>query len=179
MPVTILRPSQFQHIPLNTNILSVLKVDPTEVTYSNSAAETTIWTYTLPAGVLGASDQLLLVLFLSILNSSGAIRTITNRFYFGGTQITAPQDFPFNTGTTSAAEIHVSIKNNGATNAQKVVHKWSCANDTFATADGAFGTAAKDTTLAQQIKFTLQSDVATATQTFNQQLALAYFLKNT
>ena len=69
-------------VPPVTSVIILVKADPTEITDSNSAAETTMWSTTVQGGMLGPNDSLAADFWLSIANNSGANRTLTVRIKY-------------------------------------------------------------------------------------------------
>lgn len=180
MPPSILRPSQFLSIPLNTNMLPLLKADPTETTFSNSAVENTLWSWTLPGGTLGANDAFYLT-FLFILLSNATGEFYAHRIYFGATNILTTNISPPVNGNIYSGIIRAYIKNNGATNSQKgIMETFFALNSAgVAVAGGATGTAAIDSTVNQTIKLTCQFSDANASQTIVHQMSIVHYMKNT
>lgn len=181
MPQTAVRPSQIANVPLLNNLVAIVKADPTEVTFSNSAAENTLWSYTLPGGLLGANDSLVFEAFMNVLQNSGGTRTYTLRFKYGGTVVVLAAPALGSTASALGFHMKVAMKNAGATNSQKAIsiveYNGLVAGSTAAVTN--YGTSAIDSTTNQAIVLTVQSDAATATQTIVQNLALLSYYKNT
>lgn len=154
-------------------------------TLSNSASETTMYTYSVPANMGAKAGEVLdLEMIMTFRNSSAADRTYTVRVKFGGTTHIADALIPLPTSAeTRAGIIRVRIQNEGTTATQTITATVSIsapgsgALGTFATAPTippvtmiAAGTI--DQTAAQTLAVSIQSDAATATQTIATQQAL-------
>lgn len=149
-------------------------------TLSNTASETTMYTYSVPAN-MGAKlgDVLDLEMILSFQNFSLADRTYTVRVKFGGTtHFTEALPAMASSGLLRPAVIRVRIQNTGAS-AQYIIatasvgvngNDWSVAPLLAPAHVIVAGTI--DQTAAQTLAVTLQSDAATATQTITTQAAL-------
>lgn len=149
-------------------------------TLSDTAAETTMYTYSVPANMGAKLGEVLdLEMVMTILNSSGADRTYTVRVKFGGTThvtealIPCPS-FVFarptiirvriqNTGTSAqwlSATMSVGLPGNDWSAAALLPPATSMAGITI------------DQTAAQTLAVSFQSDAATATQTIITRAAL-------
>lgn len=160
----------------------IAKADPTELTDSNSAAETTMWSGTIPGKMIQANDSIEFEFWLSVTQNSGGARTITARVKYGGTTILSiPVAMSTFGATVYGLLVKGYIKNAGATNSQKAVGVAEGGPNSGTTDFGgsATGTAAEDSTANQTLALTFQSDAATATQTYIQQQAYVRHLKNT
>lgn len=141
-------------------------------TLSNTAAETTMYTYSVPAN-MGAKlgEVLLLDLPMTFQNTSAADRTYTVRIKFGGTTHLTEALIPLpSSAAPRPAVIQVRIQNTG-TSAQWItamVTVGLAGNDWTAAPilPPAYGiaTGAVDQTSAQTLAVSVQSDAATATQ---------------
>lgn len=181
MPATNIAPDQIANVPFNTYLVDLLRADPTEVTFSNSAAENTLWSWTMPGGITGPNDALYLAFYFTLLNNSGSTLTYTFRLYFGGTVLLSMPLSTISQATTLTGEMICFIKNVGVTNSQEGqgLVGYLASTNTFISVFplGGTGVSVIDTTGAQQIKATVQSSAATATQTINQQMAFIHYLK--
>jgi len=151
-------------LPLhNPGSLDVVTAD-TEVV--NTAAETTLWTYTLPANYLGADGLLRYNGFISYLNNSGANRTFILRFKYGATTLLTLTTAALATSATRRwMDLWAYLKGDAATNAQRA--SWfpgllglMAAN---AQHNGDEGTSAEDSTTALALTLTIQHSLAAAT----------------
>jgi len=146
-------------------------------TLSNTAAETTMYTFSVPANMGAKLGQVLdLMMDMTFQNNSGADRTYTLRVKFGGTTHIADALIAMPaTANIRAATIKVRIQNTGSS-VQNIIATASVSAAQAATR-GDFSTAplmapstmiaigAIDQTAAQTLAVTVQSDAATATQT--------------
>jgi len=157
----------------------VLDSMTTPVDIDNSAAETTLYSFSVPGGTLAAEGRLVLELDCDFLNSTGANRFWTTRVKFGGSTLT---DYQTPSNATSASRrqryIRVDIQNLNSTSLQSV--------DTLLTFVGADGggtltagdisyysaepsmslvretAATVDTTIDRTLEVTLQLSIANA-----------------
>lgn len=183
MANTAVRASQIANVPVGNpavNLPVILKVDNTEATFTNSAAENTLWTYSLPGGILGANDAIRFSDEISILNNSGGNQTYTLRWKYGGTTLLSVPILCVANASTFGTILHVLMKNAGATNSQKATGSAVAPNaQAGSTSAASYGTSAIDSTTAQSIVLTVQSSAATATQTVVQLLAVLEYLHTT
>lgn len=181
MAITLVRPSQINGVPVGANLESLLKADNTEVTVTNTVTETTIWTFTIPGGDMGANDAIRLMLSMSWLQNTGVTQTWTYRVKLGGTTIlTATPTLATAGATTGGGFLTAVIKNAGATNSQKgIMAVTGGAAVPVSGQPGAFGTSAIDMTINQALAVTVQFAAATATQTLVELFAELEFLKAT
>lgn len=166
----------------------VLNRVTSDTTLSNTASETTMYTYSVPANMgAKAGEWLDLRLVMSLLNNSGADRTYTFRVKFGGTTyvsdnlIAVPASaFP------RSMMVSVLIANDGTASTQLVGATVTISEpSTNGVVDGGMTTApllppatwlyaggTTDQSSAQTLEVTLQSDAATSTQTIIMRNAL-------
>ena len=121
-------------IQASTRTLSTIT---TAVTINNTAAETTIFSYTIPANTVGSDGRLTLDILSTFLNNSGANRGWRMRVKLGGSTVL---DFETgnNSGTSAAYRGNHTIINLfelGATNSQIMTLEYFQAN-----ASSTFGT---------------------------------------
>lgn len=150
-----------------------IDTDSAAVTVSNTTAETSIYSYSLPANTLGTEGILRIVVSGTYLNNSGANRTQTVRFKYGGTtMINVTSGNIATSATTGTFTYTFYLMAHGATNVQQA---WFTGTHESGTGvkvildDG--GTAAVDSTSSQTIDVTVDSSAATATQTLIRRLA--------
>lgn len=149
-------------------------------TLSNSASETTMYTYSVPAN-MGAKlgEVILLDLPMTFLNGSGADRTYTIRIKFGGVTHLTEALIPLpSAGGARPAVIQVRIQNTGS-GAQWITamvtvglsgNDWTAAP--ILPPSYGIATGAVDQTTAQTLAVSVQSDAATATQTITTRAGL-------
>lgn len=158
----------------------VLNRVTSDVVQSNTAAETTHYTYSVPANMGARTGEVLdLEMIMTLVNNSGANRTYTARVKFGGTThftsalIAAPTSIAGRPMT-----IRVRIQNEGGSNQyiSATVFVGPTGNDLgtvpLMPANTLVTAGTIDQTAAQTLAVTLQSDAATATQTITTRVAL-------
>lgn len=162
------------HGGIQTTLGGILDRDVTTADVANTAVETTVYTFSVPANTLSTNRALRLTLIGDIFNNSASSETFTVRVKFGGTVIATHTQ-----GTLVAAVgrkarlLDVLISANNATNAQVARSRWwlgstdSADNTGLMTgADGDAGSVvnnlAKDSTLAQTLEVTFQHGTADA-----------------
>lgn len=159
-----------------------------DAAFSNSAAENTLYTFTVPANMGSDLGEMLdLQLMCTLLNNSGANRTYTLRIKFGATTVIADALIAVPTSTAlRTMNIRVRVANDGATNAQYIDATVTVSAPLAVTTGlaGDFGTvpliseatiantATLDQTTALALAVTIQADAATATQTVTMRYAL-------
>lgn len=151
-----------------------------DTTLSNSAAETTMYTYSVPANMGAKTGEVLdLEMIMTLLNNSGANRTYTIRIKFGGTThftealAAAPASI-----LARPVILRVRIQNEGGSNqyiSSTIVvaaagNDWTAAPLVPLTPLVTAGTI--NQTSAQTLEVTWQSDNAAATQTITTRVAL-------
>jgi len=181
MPVTLIRASQIQNVPVGNplvNLPVIIKADTTETAFSNSAAENTYYTYSLPGGILGINDAIRMTAWVSILNNSAAPQTYTFRYKYGGSTLHAFGLTLTNNASAQGTLAQCIMKNAGATNSQKGIGVFN-ADFINNWVVGGIGTSAIDSTVNQNIVLTIQSSAATATQTVTLIYTELTYLKST
>lgn len=145
------------------------------VTIGNTAAETNIFSATIPGGALGTTGRVAWSIYGNSLNNSGAVRTFTLKVKLGSTTLYAGTSATY----TAAADrrplvFHGGIQNIGATNSQVFNGEFVLGSGTAPTTGiGAIaatmplaaviaGTAAEDTTTAKTLTLTLTHSIANA-----------------
>lgn len=153
----------------------------TTTTLSNSASETTMYTYSVPANMGAKLGEVLdLEMVMTLVNFSGADRTYTVRVKFGGTTHIDEALIPVPASSTLGRPtiVRVRIQNTG-TSAQFISatitvglpgNDWTAAPLLAPVTAVAAGTI--DQTAAQTLAVTFQSDAATSTQTIVTRAAL-------
>lgn len=147
----------------------------TEVSASNTVAETSLYSFTVPANTLGTTKALRLTVIGNVANASGGSATYTPNFKFGGSSFLTTASGNHNNTTTCPFRFVIEITPNGATNSQRAVGWWYDMG--AAATSGAFttsGTAtfigynnamAIDTTAAQVLQLTVTNSTATSFST--------------
>mgnify|MGYP006353206611 CR=1 FL=1 len=149
-------------------------------TLSNTASETTMYTYSVPANMGAKTGEVLdLEMIMTLLNSSGADRTYTVRIKFGGTTHNTENLIPVPTSITARAfTIRVRIQNESGSNQYitTTVYLGPVGNDlgtvALMPANTLIAAGTIDQTAAQTLAVSLQSDAATSTQTITTQVSL-------
>lgn len=148
-------------VPLSSGY--VLAQTATTVTAGpSSAAEVTLFTYALPAGLVAAGDVIRVILDGDLLQNTAAAQTITPRFKFGATTV-----FDGNTPTFTAAATrrkwHAEVE---AVIGSTAEQRWKGSFNLSQATSGAWtslernfsgaGITTEDTTAAKNIVFTTQ-----------------------
>lgn len=145
----------------------------TTATISNSTAETTIYTYNLPANTLSTNKILKIVVAGTYLNNSGGNKTVTIRMKYGATTvITATTGNIATSATVGQFTYTFYLIAVGATDAQQGYFYGLHTSGTgvqLAAQDN--GTAAIDSTASADIVVTADLSAANATQTFTKKFA--------
>jgi hypothetical protein len=165
--------------------IQTLNKTTTDFTFSNSAAEQTIYSFSIPGGTLGTTSAVRLTLDSVFLNNTGGQRTFTLRVKYGATTLFQEAVAPINASATVniVAPLRLLLHADGAsTSAQRFQGEFSVGDgNTGAPAAGygnvgaapSFtfrpfgGTAAEDSTANKTLAVTVQFDAATATQTWH------------
>jgi hypothetical protein len=146
----------------------LLDRNASNVTVSNSTTETTIYSYNVPAGLLGTTRGLRVRIRGTYTNNSGSNKTIRLRLKLGATTVLDKTSAAVATSATAANFFSTFIISNaGATNSQEAAMQF------LADRAGAIvgpiimtGTAAVDTTSAQTLTITITHSAASASTTF-------------
>lgn len=156
------------------NYTKVLGTDGTVTTISNSAAQTTIYSFSVPGNTLSTNKFLKLELDGTYLQNSGANRTANIQVGYGTTTLINVSTGNLGASATTGNWIYyISLDANGATNAQvaslRGYHVTGSGNIVTVNSVGA---SAIDSTLSQNltVKTTLSS--ATATQTYTRKVGV-------
>ena len=163
---------------LNNDKLDVTTADLEVV---NTSTETDIWSMTVPGGTLGTDGMIEIDFVGSYLNNTALARSMTIRFYYGGTFITAVNALSQNASATRRLfNGKFYIKATGATNSQRLMSSMvrSDADGTFfdGTSVGhSEGTALIDSTADQTLKITVRHSDAGANISFIRRLVKAEF----
>jgi|SRR3972149_6415723 len=124
----------------------------------NTTTETTLYTLSVAGGEIGATGALLVYAQFEFLNNSGSASTFTVRAYYGGTVLTAPAPSIGTTANRRSSAYWLYMKNQSATDVQ-----WAGSTLLFnASTNVSRGTAAIDSTVAQDLLLTVQHGTANA-----------------
>jgi hypothetical protein len=159
--------------------VAVQNVDVTATTVSNTAAETSVYGYSVPGGTLSTNHALRLTLIGTMLNNTGSLQAVTIKLYYGGNLIlnsTGMDAATSSNGRSITAQFFLSALN--ATNAQvaqgRVMLSGASGNSTTMLGEGTVvnGTntsIAIDSTSSQtlEVKVTLGSASASLTYTLH------------
>lgn len=177
---------QFPPVDLNDAGVPVAILRSTTPVVASTIAPTTIFTGTVPAGVLGTNRLLQLQLFGTALNNSGATRTVTLSVSYGGVTIIQIVDpTPFTTGATArAVSVNSIIQATAAAAQTDYLNYLIHAAATYPTPNTAIirivtpQTSAVDSavnqTLAVTVGFDAEPGAATLNWTINSALAVVY-----
>lgn len=148
----------------------------------NSAAETSVYSFSVTANTLATTRALRLTLFGDYLNNSGAGRTFTLRIKYGATTL-----YDDTTGSLTASAVRraqqfvIHLGNTGTTNAQFLSWDWLLSNVAATTAglgdlatavfgnNQGGGSAAEDSTTTLTFNVTIQHSVADANLSWRRQ----------
>ena len=159
---------------LHTHLLAKkVYVDTTSISNSTNA-ETTIFSTTLPGGVLGTNNAVIAKVFFSAVNGDGAGNTtLTLKFKYAGT--THTETCTIHTSGAEAGTWEGQLLASGATNTQVLTQHFFAMTKGGGRTDGAntvhwteangTTTAAIDSTADQTLAFTITSSSTTATIT--------------
>jgi hypothetical protein len=153
--------------PVTLEYTKPLNVDITPVTVTNTATETTIYSYSLAGGTLGTNKVIRGLLSGTYQNNSGGTRTVTVRVKYGATTILqkASAAIATNAGTGSF-QIDFNLYAQGSASVQQA---WmACSFESGANVSVNFddrGVAAINSAANQTLTVTVQFSAATATQT--------------
>ena len=141
-----------------------LDTDVSPVTVSGTAAETSIYSYSVPANTLSTDKVLRLTMVGTYLNNSGANRTVTLRLKYGATtlfsRVTGNVAASATTGSFSAVCYLAAANSTSAQNGACHFHVFSGATLTQFLAAG--GSSAIDSTSSQDLVVTAQHSNASA-----------------
>ena len=158
-----------------------LDTNVTATTISNTTAETTIYSYSVPANTLGTNKMLSGILQGTYVNNSAANRTLVIRIKYGGTTLIQKTSTSI---ATSATTGYYTIQFNlGAQNSASIQEAFLYASFESGTATSVDftdrGVSAVDSTATQTLSVTVAFVAATATQTLVQRLGVLNMLNAT
>jgi hypothetical protein len=150
----------------------------TLVTDTNSAAATTLYTYTVPANLLGTNKILRVEISGIYLNNSGASRTITLSLLYGGTTLFARPSASIS--STAATEAWHATFYLAATSTNAQVGNLVADADTAGDADwGGGGISAINSTIPQNLVIQATNSAAASTITITKESAETELLNAT
>jgi hypothetical protein len=150
--------------------VSILDRVTTDTTVTNTASETSVYSFSVPGGTLATNIALRLTIFATYTNSSGSTDTFTVRLKYGATTVGTVQMDLGSGATVFQSPISAMLMADGATNAQLASLFWSIREDNagnMAPVDRRGGTSSsEDSTAAKNFVVTVQHSVANSTTTF-------------
>lgn len=151
----------------NEERLNLYDYEGTITTVDDSVVETTVWSFTLEGGDMGANDALRLWMYGGWAQIDGAL-DLTFRLKLGATTLWEISNIGFAGAATGWFDADLTFKNNNAVNAQKV---WGTLNygnvtSTALTAAHDTGTGAENTAADLTVAVTIQGDAAGVGNTF-------------
>ena len=151
------------------NIPTMIDVNGDAAMFANSAAEQAFYTVSIPRNALGLTDRLIFVeLPYVALNSSGFIRNITWRVYYGTSiAVTIPVDNWSNSGTLRSGKFVVWLSNKGATNSQQIFAR----DETVTFVSGLLSTG-QDSRKTLDLRVTIQFSLADPNLWIQRQVAI-------
>ena len=167
---------------------TVLNMDASTVAVRNTAAETTVYSFSVPAGTLSAQGSAVRVDLLASYQNDVALGDgFKVRVYYGGTVLWG--DFAvtlkaLKAGSLGGARLQLLLFNGGSSSAQRlggVISFSSIPQSAAVTGSGAFlvpleaevvGSSSVDATTAQTFKITIQPNVANSSLAFTKNAAV-------
>lgn len=159
---SFVRPSQLSGVPIGANISTSLLQSNTEVALNNTAVETSLFSFTLIGGTMGASDILFIELCGLYNCSTASSDNLTLRVKLGGTAILATVLLLNGIITNEPTFSRCWLKNNASVSSQKAVMR---ADESFGY-NAPYGTAAINTAVNQTLQVTAQFASALSTMTW-------------
>lgn len=178
-----------------TSAVTTLDRTTTDVTFSNSAAEQTIYTFSVPGGTLGTTGMLRLTIDSVFLNNTAGQRTFTVKVKYGATTLFEDATGPVNPSATVniVAPMLLELHADGAsTGAQRLRGMMSCGDGNSGAPTTGYGnigsapsftfrpfggTSSEDSTAAKTLAVTVTVDAATSTFTWHTRAAYLELLK--
>ena len=135
----------------------------TRVTVGNTATETTILTYTVPANMLGAGGTAVnFRIYGTYKNNSGGALNLTIRLKYDGEEVAEAMEASLADNAAAwPLDIHGFLSGNGGAGAQKGSLSFDVKKGSY-NGDGQYGTASKDSTGALDLTVTLEHEAADA-----------------
>jgi hypothetical protein len=150
------------------------------ITVTNTATETDVYTVTIPANTLGTTGRVRLELLGAKLKNGGGADAHTMKVYYGATNIISALGLPAvsdDSTTLKSVRLIVDLSANGATNAQ-ICHAtiYSQTNNTGASAFASRrGTATEDATASKVLKVSWTQG-ATALHAYTSEQGIVYLV---
>lgn len=186
------------YVYLLDNLLSLdhyVDVQTGDLDIVSTAAETTLYSVTIPANTLGTTGCIGLTLWGDFLFNNAAGNTITPRVKFGGVTSIAAAYIPYNSGGLSASRfpwyMRILVANRGATNAQLITYEAGYqggGTNAYSTGIGLVdtgqrytmgqNTAAIDTTVDQTLLISLQWSASSANNSWRRRWARTQLGRN-
>jgi len=142
-----------------TNLSNIIATNTTDLAINTTVTETSLYSYSVAANTLG-TQNIVQIRIVALVYYSGGARTITFRVKFGATTLVTSAPISSAAGTHSV-ELVITLKGDGATNAQKAT--LSCAGEAPAGhLPGGDGTATEDSTAAKTLDITVENDLSSA-----------------
>lgn len=175
---TEIRPDQITIVPNNANVRSLIYANNTQTTVTNTVVETTLSTFSLPAGMLGPNDALIVETMGKMLFNTTAF--FAYRLKSGTTVLSQPVQ-QIGTGAAGATVLGTRYEsvwtNQNATNAQKGVAAmiapggnvgqfWYCFTPISTTVD---------TTQALTLTLTIQWNIASTLLSYTHEYTAVYY----
>jgi len=168
---------------LDVPFAQILDADTSTVQLVNTAVDTTVYQWTVPANLLGTKGAIRVDIGAKFKNATGSSRNLSFKVAFGGTTMYLDQvGISTDAGGFRAIDIHFVLCSDGATNAQKLSGMYGMGNNTAPTTGyGALaglsasypfgGTGAKDTTADQILAVNFKNAIADPNLDFTKVLA--------
>lgn len=142
----------------------------TDITVSDSTTETSLLgPLSIAANTLGTANRLRILLLITVSNSSGAARNYTVRLKYGGTTLASKVQSVNNSVSNALFAVEATVAGDDATNAQ--IGELLLAYNTTGY-DRQLGSAAVDSTTAQNLDVTLEMATSSVNETFTMKYAL-------
>jgi len=153
----------------------VINRNHTDVAVTNTNAETSVYSFTVPGNLLETNRAIRVVLYGTYLNNSGATKTIRLRLKYGATTVCDKTSVTnANSATTADVSAEFVLTNNNATNSQEGMERLlidragSLISPVIDT-----GTAAEDSTADKTFDVTVTHSAASVSTTFTKLAAYA------
>ena len=165
----------------------VLDKATTVTTFSNTSAEETVMTYTVPANTMGTDGIIRATLVGLFTNGTAGGRNFTLKIKFGGVTLYNDDTGNLSASDVSAVKIELLLSSNNSTSSQRLnavvnYHEGSTAPTTGSTGIDSEGNehavairgiaSSADTTSNQDLVITIQMSIASASLTFTKDMHL-------
>ena len=168
--------------PAGTGASGILSDAVGQLDIANTTTETTLYTYSVPAGALGTSKGFAVNLIGDWLNDTGANQTLRLRIKYGATTLHDESTGTMPTATVRRPwNLNIQFGNTGTTSSQFATVSWLLGNATAGTAgfgDASVamhlnhlgsGTSAEDSTLVKALTVTMELSAASTSLSFRRQ----------